>query len=423
MTKLLHCSEPAAHRFARLCATVVLTSILLTCCANPVTPFPPTTPTPTPTATATPEPTHVPPTETPPPTITPTPDPAAPYWPGEDWRTSTPEQQGMDSALLAQMLETIARDRIQLHSLIVVRHGTIVTEAYFSVYRQGIHHNLYSATKSFTSALVGIAIAEGAIAGVQERLVDLLPEVDTLTSDPRWEAVTLEDLLTMRSGIDWPESAVSYRSSRNILMQLLTYRNWVEFILRRPMVAEPGSRFNYSTADSHLLSVILDRATGTDARTFARTHLFDPIGASGGVWRGDPQGNTFGGGGIWLTPRDMARFGYLYLNRGRWGDRQVVPAEWVEASTTAQTPACCVAPYYGYQWWVLGNGGYAAVGYRGQRIFVYPNLDLVVVITAGVADSSPEVMVNSFIIPAIRSSDPLPENPEAAARLEALMGD
>lgn len=423
MTNLLHRSELTTHRLARLAATTVLTSILLTCCSNPVTPLPAPTATPTPTATTTPEPARVPPTETPPPTITPTPDPAAPYWPGEDWRTSTPEQQGMDSALLVQMLETIARDEMRLHSLIVLRHGTIVTEDYFSVFRQGVRHHLYSATKSFTSALVGIAIAEGAIAGVQERLVDLLPEVDTLTSDPRWEAVTLEDLLTMTSGIDWPESATSYRSSRNILMQMITNRNWVEFILRRPMVAEPGSRFNYSTADSHLLSAILDRATGTDARTFAGTHLLEPIGASGATWRADPQGITFGGGGIWLTPRDMARFGYLYLNRGRWGDRQIVPAEWVEASTTAQTSACCVASYYGYQWWVLGNGGYAAVGYRGQRIFVYPRLDLVVVVTAGLADSSPEVLVNSFIIPAVRSSDPLPENPEAVAQLQALMGD
>ena len=317
----------------------------------------------------------------------------------------------MDSELLVGMFDYIERENANVHSVLIIRNGYIVAEAYFHPYRLSTRHNIYSCTKSFTSALVGIAIDEGYIDGLDHRVLDFFPEYTIANDDPRKQAMTLEHLLTMTSGLDWPESSVSYSSSSNILMQMLWRRDWVQFVLDRPMVAEPGTTFNYNTGVSHLLSAIIGEATGTSTLSFARTHLFEPLGISSVSWRSDPDGITFGGGGIWMTPRDMAKFGYLYLEGGVWDGQQVVPADWVEASVSA--------PHYGYQWWILRNGAYAALGYRGQRIFVIPDLEMVVVFTGALSSDTPLVLVDAFVIPAARSSAPLPENPAGVALLES----
>jgi len=317
----------------------------------------------------------------------------------------------MDSELLAGMFDYIAQENISLHSLLIIRNGYMVTEAYFYPYRQYSKHNLYSCTKSFTSALVGIAIGQGYIDGLDHRVLDFFSEHTFTNDDPRRQAMTLEHLLTMTSGLDWPEYSVSYSSSRNILMQMLQSGDWVQFALDRPMAAEPGTTFNYNTGASHLLSAIIRQATGMSTLSFARTHLFEPLDIFVS-WRSDPKGTTFGGGGIWMAPRDMAKFGYLYLEDGVWEGQQVVPAEWVEASVTA--------PYYGYQWWILQNGAYAALGYKGQGIFVMPALEMAVVFTGALSDeSTPSLLIDTFIIPAAKSSEPLPENPQGLALLES----
>jgi CubicO group peptidase (beta-lactamase class C family) len=189
------------------------------------------------------------------------------------------------------------------------------------------------------------------------------------------------------------------------------------------MAAAPGAAFNYSSGVSHLLSAIIQEATGMRTFSFAREYLFEPLGISRVHWPSDPHGIAFGGGGLWLTPRDMARFGQLYLQGGVWGGKQVVPAEWVEASISRQVNAHGAAPYYGYQWWVRSSGTYAAHGYRGKRIFVIPDLEMVVVFTADLSGNAPSVILSNFIIPAARSPEPLPENPEGVALLEARVNE
>jgi CubicO group peptidase (beta-lactamase class C family) len=329
----------------------------------------------------------------------------------------------MDSEVLVGMFDTIEQQGVDVHGILVVRNGYTVLEAYYPPYGPHIRHSTASVGKGFTGALVGIAIREGYIQGVDQRVVDFFPDHSGFQADPLKQAMTVEHLLTMRSGLDWPESAASYSSSGNIMNQMMRSSDWVRFVLDRPMAAAPGAVFNYSSGASHLLSAIIQESTGTRTFSFAKTYLFEPLGISHVSWPSDPRGIAFGAGGVRLTPRDMARFGQLYLQGGLWNGKQIVPAEWVEASVARQVSAHGAASYYGYQWWVRGSGIYAAHGYRGKRIFVVPDLDMVVVFTADLSGNLPSVVLSNYIVPAARSSEPLPENPEGVAHLQARISE
>jgi CubicO group peptidase (beta-lactamase class C family) len=389
-------------------AGCAVTLSLIAGCVQPA-PLPTQPPTATPTSTVEPVPTWTPtptPTSTPRPTPTPTP---IPFW---DTRISTPEEQGIDSAQLVAMFDYIADREAEVHSVLVIRNDHLVMEAYFYPYHQDRIHGLASCTKSFTSALVGITIEQGYL-NLDDKLLDFFPDSEIANDSPLKQEITVEHLLLMRSGLDWPESSVSYSASDNILRQMMQSRDWVQFVLDRPMVAQPGAVFNYNTGDSQLLAAILEQATDMPLQRFARIWLFEPLGipSSRWYWTSDPQNIAFGGGGLHMTPRDMAKFGYLYLEGGVWQGQQVVPAEWVEASVE---PA-----QYGYQWWKLSGGGYAALGYMGQRIVVIPDLDMVVVVTGEFSGTMSRYLVDTFIIPAARSTEPLSANPEALAELES----
>jgi len=207
------------------------------------------------------------------------------------------------------MFDYIEQQNINLHALLIIRNGYIVTEAYFSPYKQQRKHNIYSCTKSFTSALIGIAIDQGCIDSLDHKVLDFFPDHTFENDDSRKQAMTLGHLLTMRSGLDWPESSVSYSSSQNILMQMLWRPDWVQLVLDRPMAAEPGTTFNYNTGVSHLLSAILQEATGMSTFSFAREYLFEPLDISHVYWESGPQGVTFGGAVI--------TFRYLYHPGGQ----------------------------------------------------------------------------------------------------------
>jgi CubicO group peptidase (beta-lactamase class C family) len=325
----------------------------------------------------------------------------------------------MDSKLLAGMFDYIEQQKLDVHGILVVRNGCTVVEAYYPLYGPKTSHSTASVGKSFTGALVGIAIREGYIEGVEQKVADFFPDHSDWQNDPLKQAMTIEHLLTMTSGLDWPETAASYSSSQNVMNEMMRSADWVGFVLDRPMAAAPGATFNYSSGASHLLSAIVQEATGMRTFAFAREYLFEPLGISHVSWPSDPDGIAFGAGGLRLTPRDMAKFGQLYLQGGVWEGKQIVPAEWVEASIAPQVHAHGAASYYGYQWWVRGNGIFAAHGYRGKRIFVIPDLEMVVVFTADLSGNAPSVILSNFIIPAARSSEPLPENSQGAALLEA----
>jgi len=318
------------------------------------------------------------------------------YWPTAGWRTSAPEAQGMDGEKLAQMLAEVQGRKLELHSLLVIRNGHIVSETYFGSYRQDTQHELYSCTKSFVATLVGIAIDQGRVGDVGQKVLGLLPGRTFANPDPRKEAMTLEHLLTMTSGLDWPEGDPAYRA-------MYLSRDWVQYVLDEPMREAPGSRFNYCSGCSHLLSAIVQQHTGMNVRDYAQQNLLGPLGISSFNWERDAQGIPIGGWGLQLTPRDMAKLGYLYLHNGNWEGKQVVSAGWVRAATQKHT-ATDSNLGYGYQWWIYPKfEAYTALGRYGQTIFVAPRLELIIVTTAALG-SHEEVyrLIEQYIVPAAR---------------------
>jgi CubicO group peptidase (beta-lactamase class C family) len=353
--------------------------------------------------------------------FTPTPAPPS-YWPTHEWHSTAPEEQGMDSEKLAQMVEHVQQAKLNLHSLLVVRNGYLVSELYAYPYSAGQAHWQMSVTKSVIDALIGIAIQKGYIKDVHQPLFSLLPDQDVANLDDKKKAITLENFLTMTSGLDCHENPAPGEPSMQGSV------DWVQFMLNRPMATQPGTAFNYCTGAVEVLSAILQKATGLSAREFANENLFGPIGigpVSETHWPSDPQKITIGGYGLVLTPGEMAKLGLLFLNQGQWEGKPIVPAEWVAASTVSHANRGDKKEY-GYLWWIDPQGKwYAALGRAGQHIFVYPAENLVVVFTADLpfthdADLIPLLdLLDQYILPAVKSDRPLPANPNSLARLDA----
>ncbi len=288
-------------------------------------------------------------------------------------------------------LDAAARQLPKLHSLLVSHHGTVLFERYYHGARADRPANIKSASKSVISALIGIAIDRGLVPGVGTPIARWFPALSR-DRDPRKRAITVEDLLTMRPGLE-------STSGRNY-GAWVTSRNWVDYVLARPMVAAPGASMDYSTGNTHLLSAILTEATSQSTRRFANEALAGPLGFTLPPWPTDPQGIYFGGNDMLMTPRQLLTFGELYLRGGRKDGRQIVPAAWVARSCEgrrrelppwARTPGPGGVPdplrdrAYGYAWWVHDLGGRDtcfAWGYGGQYLFVVPELDLVIATTA-----------------------------------------
>jgi CubicO group peptidase (beta-lactamase class C family) len=270
----------------------------------------------------------------------------------------------------------------QLQALVVSHRGRILLEHYGKGRDAGRLANIKSAAKSIVAALVGIAIERKLIAGVREPIVRWFPELRK-DADPRRRQITIEDLLTMRSGLE-STSGPNYGP-------WVTSRNWVRHVLERPMVSDPGTSMEYSTGSSHLLSAILTKATGRSTHQFAAETLAEPLGIRLARWPRDPQGIYFGGNDMLMTPRQMIVVGELWLNDGRAKGAQIVPAAWVETSCQPRTRSRWDPDReYGYGWWSQTLGGQRACfawGFGGQYILVFRDLDLVVAVTSTTAMS------------------------------------
>jgi CubicO group peptidase (beta-lactamase class C family) len=330
------------------------------------------------------------------------------YWPTDEWSTSTPEEQDIDSNKLGEMIEYIQVNEIDIDSILVVRHGRLVFEEYpSSLYTSDTKHSIHSCTKSFTSALVGIAIQEGYIGSVTDKMVDYFPNRTIANLDSRKQSITIEHLLTMTSGLEWDEWSLPYGEYGNDVAEMYRSNDAIQYVLDRPMAYDPGESWTYNSGGSHLLGAIVAITAGQTLYEFAFEHLFGPLGISDFDvhWATDQNGYNAAGGGLSMRPQDMAKFGYLFLNNGTWNEAQVLSAEWVEKS--AQT--CFTFNQYsgyGYQWWTNPTeivGVYSAQGFAGQFIFVIPSLDMVVVFTSGVPayETYPHTsMLFEYIIPA-----------------------
>ena len=364
------------------------------------------------------------------PETTPATAPAPAYWPTEEWRISTPEEQGMDSQRLAQVLTDITAREVAINAVLIVRNGFLVMEANVWPFQPQSRHMILSITKSITSALVGMAIERGVIDNVEEPVLSFFPDRQIDHRDARKEAMTLEHLLTMTSGLDCEQDEY-------VVGEMVASDDWVQYVLDLPMVADPGETFAYCTVNSFLLSAILQQATGTSAEVFAEQHLFAPLGITDAVWPSSPGGISRGGVGLGMLPCDMAKVGQLYLHKGMWEGRQVVPGAWVEASSRDHMAESRHGGY-GYQWWVqkpdlfarLGLARFTPVfdarGYGGQFIFVIPAEKMVVVFCSwmkGFDQTIPIKLLQSEILPAAVSSAPLPPNPAGLTAMKAQISE
>jgi CubicO group peptidase (beta-lactamase class C family) len=314
-------------------------------------------------------------------------------WPTEKWPRSTPEKLGINRKPWDDLIRRIRYEKEcpHLHSLLIVKNGFLVVEEYFNGFDAETGHSLQSVSKSFTSAVIGIAIEQDKIRNVDEKVLDFFPDIrDIQNMDDRKASMKLRDLLTMRSGTDYDEGYPS--SPHNQLNRL--ERGWDRFYLNRPMISKPGTTFKYDSGGVILMSAMLKNRAGAHMDVFAAKYLFAPLGIEKVRWIKNREGHPHTGGGLYLRPLDVAKFGLLYLRKGRWGNKQVVPAWWIEESfkkhVTFPGRSRRRNTGYGYLWWIqepdpAGSGGYnvyAAKGHGGQFIFIIPEHDMVVVTTS-----------------------------------------
>lgn len=335
------------------------------------------------------------------------------YWPSEGWRSCHPEEVGMDSEKLEELNEEVQillKLHIDVQNVVVIKDGYIVAEQYYSdEYGPDSLHRIYSCTKSITSTLMGIAIDKGYIQNVNSRMVDFFTEYEIQNLTPEKQQITLEHLLTMSAGLEWYEMEYLYNDERNTYRSFVESENQVKFVLDRPTVAPPGEEYSYNTGISHVLSSIINKTTGIRADSFALENLFKPLGIKKYYWPVDVQDVAYGGNGIRLTPRDLAKFGYLYLKNGMWDDNRIISENWVKLSQQKHIARKYIPDYYyGYHWWISSKNYYSAVGFAGQWLIIVPEHNLVVVFNNQFTDGdnfqwvTPERLLNNYIIPAIK---------------------
>ena len=321
------------------------------------------------------------------------------YWPTSGWQTSTPEAQGMDSTYLAALDDYIESVDwgFAMVSTVVVKNGYIVHESYYGSSDETTRRNIFSCTKSFTSTLLGIALSEGYLSSLDELVLDYFTDRTIANMDARKEAITIEHLLTMTAGFDWPENDYGAEDPYTLMT---SSTDWVQYALDAPMAHEPGEVWNYNSGASHLLSTIINISTGQYTHEYAEDKLFTPLGITQYDWGKDPDDNAFGGASLRLTPRDMAKFGFLFLNNGTWDGAQLVPESWVSTATASHMTLSSDTGY-GYQWWTSPLiESYSARGYLGQLIYMFPVVNMVVVFTAQTNYLQDDVLLEEYILPA-----------------------
>ncbi len=352
------------------------------------------------------------------------------YWPTDGWRTASPTDHGIDPAGLATVEEHVAVAYPQVRSILIVRHGYLVYEHYRQGLDQADGHDVRSITKSVTGALIGIALAEGKIKNLDQTVGELLAAQLPKDADPRFAAVTIKQLLTMTSGVAGDYEGTG--GDNRLVDAMWSSPDWVRHILGQRLDAEPGATFAYSDRAAHLLSAIVANVSGQSTLEYGCAKLFNPLGIrtdgayepvlsdhidpatvkayerASVAWPVDPQGYHNGAVLLRLPARDLAKFGYLYLNGGRWDGNQLIPADYVAAATSQTGSTPNVSMGYGWLWWVATEGNhrtFSARGHGGQIIYVVPDLDLVTVITSDPENENlnPQNLITQTIIPAVTS--------------------
>jgi CubicO group peptidase (beta-lactamase class C family) len=343
----------------------------------------------------------------------------------DGWVIATPESVGFESRQLCAIGNAVHNGRLRnLHGVVVVRRGRLVFEQYFTgrderwgsplgdvTFGPETLHDVRSITKSIVSLLYGIAHVQGQVGSVDRPLLDAFPEFADLHTDPARLRILVRHALTMTMGTEWDEN-LPYSDPWNGERQMDAAADRYRFVLDRPLVAAPGERWTYNGGATAVIAKLVSRGTGRPLLEFAKEHLFAQLGITDVDWVADRKGEPSAASGLRLRPRDLAKIGQLVLQRGRWGEQEVIPGRWLQEATTAQAQPDQFRRY-GYQWW-LGSSPFgdaqtpwvAGFGNGGQRLFIVPELELVVVVTAGNYNNPegwrlPIAILNQFVLPAL----------------------
>ena len=330
-------------------------------------------------------------------------EPAPPF----EWETAPPSGVDMDEDLLNGAVALIEKDALAIDGMMVVKEGKIVLEHYFDG-DADTPHRIESSTKSITSLLAGIAIREGLIEGIETPVLDHFDDRTFEHPSNAKAAITIEDLLTMQSGLDYDNTTESFQSETDS----------VAFILDHDMKHTPGEEWVYSSADTQLLGAIIEDASGMSLDAYATVKLFDKLGINPGPWTKDGSGRTVAGYGLQLVLRDMAKLGLLMLDHGRWSGETIVDGDWIEASlrTRAETP--WTRGDFGYSWWIMPSSWYRAGGRGGQQINFFPDEDLVVVYTASLPDSTADATLDTITRAFVLGVEAPPDTLASASEIE-----
>jgi CubicO group peptidase (beta-lactamase class C family) len=322
---------------------------------------------------------------------------------------SRPEAQGVSPSAVLSFVEAADKNIEAMNSFMLLRHGFVVAEGWWSPYEAESPHSLYSLSKSFASTAVGLAIAEGKLS-LDDEVLKFFPEDAPPQPSANLKSMRVSDLLRMSTGQQTEPARTPDQP-------------WTKTFLAQPVPFKPGTHFLYNTSGTYMLSAIVQKATGMTVLDYLRPRLFEPLGIEHPTWETSPQGITAGGYGLSIRTEDIARFGQLYLQRGAWRGKQLIPKAWVDAATARQTsngsnPASDWDQGYGYQFWRCRHGAYRGDGAFGQYCIVLPAQDAVIVITSGVKDMQAVLnLVWEKLLPGLKRS-PLPDDDSSRAKLE-----
>ena len=346
----------------------------------------------------------------------------------DSWQVATPESVGLSKAALCPMVKWLAESKLDnVHAVLVVRHGKLVFEQYFTgedehlgreagtvTFAPTVRHDERSVSKSVVSLVMGIAVDHGWIKSIDAPIFSFFPQYASL-STPEKSRITIRDLLTMSSGLEWHEEDVPYTSPDNSEIVMDRSSDPMRAALAPDVVTAPGKIWNYNSGSTELLGAILKKATGKPVDQLAAALLFAPLGITDFTWYKHPNGDPHAAGGLRLRPRDLAKIGQLILQRGSWNGTQVISSAWVDAATAPHIMGEALF-FYGYQFWLgrsLVDGHEvkwtSAVGLGGQRLYVIPDLDMVVVVNSGMYASDRQGRValqvlDRYVMPAVEQS-------------------
>lgn len=327
---------------------------------------------------------------------------------------STPEAQGVSSAGIRAFVEAANKQVDTLHSFILVRHGHVVAEGWWKPEGPEKRHVLHSLSKSFTSTAVGLAVAEGKLS-VDDPVLKFFPEDAPTNASAKLKAMRVRDLLTMSTG-------------HQVEPRFTPEEPWVKTFLAHPVEHKPGAHFQYNSPATYMQSAIVSKVTGKTVLEYLRPRLFEPLGIEAPEWGASPQGVTVGGWGLHIRTEDIAKFGQLYLQKGQWNGKQLVPAAWVEQATSKQVsngsdPVKDWDQGYGFQFWRCRHGAYRGDGAFGQVCLVLPEQDAVLAITADTKDMQGELnVVWDKLLPAFHAK-PLPRDAKEQAKLKEALAN